>query len=350
MANSAMSSFDIGMDLGTSNVTVCLRGKGIVLREPSAIAYHKKTDEIMGVGQKAYDMLEKTPPQIVAVQPLLGGVVGDFNLTTDMIKVFLQRVCGSSMVKPRVVICVPSVITEVEARAVIDAAMSAGARKVYLVEEPFAAALGSGIDITKPQGNMIVNVGGATTNVAVVSLKGIVTKNSVKVAGGAFDEAIIKHIRLEHALLIGQKMAEEAKIQSGCTQAYAGERTVVLKGRCLKTGLPKRLEIPAKELATVCLSVALEIVSAVQLVIEQTPPELVGDLQDNGITLCGAGAKLGGLLELISQETKLETHLTEDPEDCVALGTAKAFDFEEELEYGMVDPVTYRMDLTQEIE
>lgn len=345
-----MSSFDIGMDLGTSNVTVCLRGKGIMLREPSAIAYHKKTDEIIGVGQKAYDMLEKTPPQIVAVQPLLGGVVGDFNLTTDMIKVFLQRVCGNSMVKPRVVICVPSVITEVEARAVIDAAMSAGARRVYLVEEPFAAALGSGIDITKPQGNMIVNIGGATTNVAVVSLKGIVTKNSVKIAGSTFDEAIIKHIRQEHALLIGRKMAEEAKIASGCTQAYAGERMVSLKGRCLKTGLPKLLEIPAGELAAVCLPVALEIVSAVQAVIEQTPPELVGDLQDNGITLCGAGAKLGGFLELLSQETKLDAVLAGDPEDCVALGTAKAFDFEEELEYGMVDPVTYKTELMKEFE
>ncbi len=345
-----MSSFDIGMDLGTSNVTICLHGKGIMLREPSAIAYHKKTDEIIGVGQKAYDMLEKTPPQIVAVQPLLGGVVGDFNLATDMIKVFLQRVCGNSMVKPRVVICVPSVITEVEARAVIDAAMSAGARKVYLVEEPFAAALGSGIDITKPAGNMIVNIGGATTNVAVVALKGIVTKNSVKIAGGTCDEAIIKHIRLEHDLLIGRKMAEEAKISSGCTQAYAGERIVSLKGRCLKTGLPKLVEIPAKELAAVCLPVALEIISAVRMVIEQTPPELVGDLQDNGITLCGAGAKLGGFLELLSQEIKLDAKLVDDPEDCVALGTAKAFDFEEELEYGMVDPVTYKTDLMQKIE
>ncbi len=317
---------DIGIDLGTASVLVYIKGKGIVTKEPSVVAVDKNTNKIHAVGEAAQRMLGRTPGNIVAIRPLKDGVISDYNTTERMIKYFLNKVTKRSIFKPRVIICVPSGVTEVEERAVIDAGLQAGASKVHLIEEPLAAAIGVGIDISQPYGSMIVDMGGGTSDVAVISLGGIVTSKSIKVAGDKFNEAIVKYIRKKYNVLIGERTAEDLKIHIGCVYKRKDNPTMDVRGRSLVSGLPKTITIASTEILEALSETVTEIIDAIKSVLEKTPPELIGDISARGIILTGGGALVYGMDQLIEIETGIRTIIADDAESCVALGTGKALD------------------------
>ncbi|MDE7228951.1 MAG: rod shape-determining protein [Oscillospiraceae bacterium] len=324
-------ALDIGIDLGTANIIITVSGKGIVLNEPSVVAYDRKKKVVVAVGTEAYKMIGRTPEYIVAVRPLKDGVISDNDMTQAMIKEFINIVNGGFMVKPRVVLCVPSSVTDVERRAVVEAALSAGARKVYLIEEPIAALIGAGIDISKPNGTMVVDIGGGTSDIAIVSFNGIVQSRSVKMAGNKFDAAIIRHITQKYKILIGEKTAEKAKMEIANVFNPTGEKRMVIRGRHLLRGLPESLEISDFDTYEALHENAMEIVEQIKAVLESTPPELVGDILSNGILLTGGGAMLGGLAELISDRVGAPCFMANCPIECVARGVDMAFSMSNEL-------------------
>lgn len=321
-----MSSRDIGIDLGTASILVFVKGKGIALCEPSVVAIDKNTGKILAVGADAQKMLGRTPGNIVAVRPLREGVISDYEMTEKMIKEFIKKVLGFRLFKPNVVICIPSIITEVEERAVNDAAIQAGAKRVFLIEEPVAAAIGAGIDIAKPEGNMIVDIGGGTADIAVISLGGIVESTSIKVGGDKFDDAIIKYIRRKHNVLIGERMAEEIKISIGCVFPRPEVISSTVKGRCLLTGLPKTFEVNSEEIREAFEEVAAKIIEAAYNVLERTAPELVGDISTNGIIMTGGGSLVYGFDKLLTEKTGIPTRVADDAISCVVYGTGKSLD------------------------
>ncbi len=317
---------DIGIDLGTASVLVYVKGKGIVVSEPSVVAIDTNSDRILKVGREAQQMLGRTPGNIMAIRPLRDGVISQYDVTLKMLQHFIRRACGSVLFKPRVIICVPSGITEVEERAVVDAATQAGARRTYLIEEPVAAAIGAGIDISMPNGNMVVDIGGGTTDIAVISLGGVVVSESIKVAGDKFDEAIIRYVRRKHNVLIGERTAEQIKMKVGGAWQREEPRVIEVKGRCLTQGLPRVVRISSMEMPDALEEPITAIVESVCSVIERTPPELIGDILYNGIVMTGGGSLLYGLDRLIANVTGLKTRVADKPVACVAIGTGKALD------------------------
>ena len=317
---------DIGIDLGTATVIAYVKGKGIVLREPSVVAVDSNTGEVLAVGKEARKMLGRTPGNIVATRPLRDGVISNYTVTEKMLKYFINKVCGRFVFAPRIMICVPSMITEVEKKAVIDAATQAGARKVYLIEEPIAAAIGAGIDISKPSGNMVVDIGGGTTDIAVISLGGSVISTSLKVAGDKFDEYIIKYIKKKYNVIIGERTAEDLKVNIGCVYPKMQDVEMDIRGRGLVDGLPKTITIHASEMLEAMMEPALMIVDAVHSVLERTPPELVADIGNKGIYMTGGGCLVDGLDKLLQEKTGIGVMIAQDTVSCVALGTGKALD------------------------
>jgi rod shape-determining protein MreB len=336
------NAVDIGIDLGTSTVIIYQKGKGIVLKEPSVVAVDTRSGAVISVGEEAFQMLGRTPDRIRALRPLADGVISDYELCEKMIQFFLKKTCGSGLLKPRVALCVPSGITDVESRAVVEAAASAGARKVYLIEEPVAAAIGAGIDIEKPQGNMVIDIGGGTADIAVLSLSGIVQKTSIKTGGEKFDEAIVRYIRDARGVLIGEKMAEKIKWEIGSVDPDAEDKTAVYKGRNLRTGLPCKGEVGRFELRDCLTELASQIIWSAQAVMEKTPPELVGDILVGGVVMTGGGCKLHGLEKLASLRLKTGARLAEAPEECVAIGTGRSFEYLDKLSDGFITSATYR--------
>lgn len=320
-----MATTDIGIDLGTANTVITIGKKGVVLSEPSAIAYHKRNKSILAVGKRAYDMIGKTPEFIEVIQPLANGVISDDQMTHYMIKEFILKVTGHHFVKPRIIICVPSFITDVEKRAVVEAAMSAGSRKAYLIDEPIAALIGAGVNIGKARGNMIVDIGGGTTDVAIVSMNGLVTSHSIKVAGNTLDQAIIRYMQTKYKLLIGARTAERIKIELTNLYDPREDITAWVKGRNLVSGMPEMVEISEVELFEAVEDEIAEILEAIKLVLEETPPELVGDIYENGVLLAGGGAMLSGLRKLIERTLQVKCVIAKDSLHCVAKGTAIAF-------------------------
>lgn len=323
---------DIGIDLGTATVIAYVKGKGIVLREPSVVAVDNNTGNVLAVGQEARRMLGRTPGNIVATRPLKDGVISNYTVTEKMLKHFINKVCGRFLFAPRIMICIPSQVTEVEKKAVIDAASQAGARKVYLIEEPIAAAIGAGIDISKPCGNMIVDIGGGTTDVAVISLGGSVVSTSLKVAGDKFDEAIVKYIKKKHNIIIGERTAEDLKVNIGCVFPKIQDMELDVRGRDLSTGLPKTVTVHSSEMLEALMEPAMLIVDAVHSVLEKTPPELVADISDRGIYITGGGGLVDGLDKLLQEKTGINVMIAQDAVSCVALGTGKALDNLDSLE------------------
>ena len=320
-------SNDLAIDLGTANTLVYVKGKGIVMNEPSVVAVHKDTNRVLAVGEEAKNMLGRTPGSIVAIRPMKDGVIADFEITEAMLRYFIQKVHNrKTLVRPRIVICVPSGITEVEKRAVRDSAQSAGAREVYLVEEPMAAAIGVGLPIQEPSGNMIVDIGGGTTEVAVISLAGIVFAKSIRIAGDEMDEAIVNYVKRKYNLLIGERTAEQIKIEIGSAFPLETRQTMEVKGRDLVAGIPRTQSISDSEIREALLEPVNAIVDAVKIALERTPPELAADIVDKGIVLAGGGALLRGLDALIREETGLPITIAEDPLTCVVLGTGKVLD------------------------
>ncbi|MGO5165117.1 MULTISPECIES: rod shape-determining protein [unclassified Candidatus Paralachnospira] len=321
-------STDIGIDLGTASILVYIKGKGVVLKEPSVVAFDRDTNQIKAIGEEARLMIGRTPGNIVAVRPLRQGVISDYTVTEKMLKYFIRKALGKKTLrKPRISVCIPSGATEVEKKAVEDATYQAGAREVSIIEEPVAAAIGSGIDISKACGNMIVDIGGGTADIAVISLGGTVVSTSVKVAGDDFDEAIVRFMRKKHNLLIGERTAEEIKIQIGC--AYKRPELVAMdvRGRNLVTGLPKTITITSDETLDALREPAMQIVDAVHNVLERTPPELAADVYDRGIVMTGGGSLLSGLDALIEEKTGINTVIAEEPLTAVAIGTGKFIEF-----------------------
>lgn len=317
---------DIGIDLGTATVIAYVKGKGIVLREPSVVAVDSNTNEVLAVGREARRMLGRTPGNIVATRPLREGVISNYTVTERMLKYFISRVCGRFVFSPRIMICIPSQVTEVEKKAVIDAATQAGARKVYLIEEPIAAAIGAGIDIAKPCGNMVVDIGGGTTDIAVISLGGSVVSTSLKVAGDKFDEYIVKYIKKKHNIMIGERTAEDLKINIGCVYPKMQDTEMEIRGRDLIDGLPKTVTVYSSEMLEALIEPALMIVDAVHSVLEKTPPELAADISDKGIYMTGGGCLVDGLDKLLQEKTGINVMIAQDAISCVALGTGKALD------------------------
>lgn len=331
-----MFSKDIGIDLGTANTLVFMKGKGIVMREPSVVAVDIRSEEVLAVGTQAKEMIGRTPGSIVAVRPLKDGVIADFDVTATMLKHFIRRaIKSSSFSRPRVVVCIPSGVTEVERRAVEDAARQAGAKEVELIEEPMAAAIGAGLPVAEPTGSMVVDIGGGTAEVAIISLGDIVTSCSVRVAGDKFDESIISYVKKKYNLLIGERTAEDIKIKIG--SAYPTEEmenaTMEIKGRNLVDGLPKNVTIRADEVRDALADPLMTIVDAIKSTLEKTPPELSADVIDHGIMLTGGGALLRGLDLLVAQETGMPVHVAERPLDCVVDGTGKRLEITMPREY-----------------
>ena len=320
---------DIGIDLGTASVLVYVKGKGVVLKEPSVVAFDRNTNKIKAIGEEARLMLGRTPGNIVAVRPLRQGVISDYTVTEKMLSYFISRTVGKSLFgrKPRISVCVPSGATEVEKKAVEDATYQAGAREVSIIEEPVAAAIGAGIDIAKQCGNMIVDIGGGTADIAVISLGGVVVSNSIKVAGDDFDEAIVRFMRKKHNLLIGERTAEEIKINVGTVYKRPENLTMDVRGRNLVTGLPKTVTVTSEETEEALREPAYQIVDAVHNVLERTPPELAADISDRGIVLTGGGSLIQGLEELIEEKTGINTMTAEDPLTAVAIGTGKYIEY-----------------------
>lgn len=325
---------DIGIDLGTATILVYVKGKGIVLREPSVVAIDKNTNEVLAVGQEARKMLGRTPGNIIALRPLKDGVISDYTITEKMLKYFINKVCGKFIFSPRIMICIPSCVTEVEKKAVIDAATHAGARKVYLIEEPIAAAIGAGIDIGKPYGSMIVDIGGGTADIAVISLGGSVKSTSLKVAGDRFDEAITRYVKKKRNVVIGERTAEDIKINIGCMYPKPVIETMLVKGRDVSTGLPVEIEINSEEIYEALKECANIIVDGIHSVLEETPPELSADISERGIYITGGGGLIWGLDKLIEERTGIQVMISEDAQSCVAVGTGKALNHIELLETG----------------
>ena len=322
-----MFTRDIGIDLGTANTLVCIKGKGITMREPSVVAYDVRTDAVKAVGTEAKEMIGRTPGSIVAVRPLKDGVIADFDVTAAMLKRFIKEALKGSLVsRARVLVSIPAGVTEVESRAVLDAARLAGASDTDLIEEPMAAALGAGIDVNDAHGNMVVDIGGGTSEVAVIALGDIVTAQSVRVAGDDIDEAIINFIRKKHNMLIGERTAEEIKIKLGSALPYENEESIEVRGRNLLDGLPKNIEINSEEVREAIADTVSQIIDAIRSTLEKTPPELASDIIDRGIMLTGGGALLRGLDKLISQETGIFVAVAENPLDCAVLGVSKWLD------------------------
>ncbi|MDT3698324.1 MAG: rod shape-determining protein [Thermincola sp.] len=318
---------DIGVDLGTASVLVYVKGRGIVLREPSVVAMEKDTSKVIALGEEARRMLGRTPGNIIATRPLREGVIADYDVTEKMLRYFITKACGRSFFfRPRIMVCIPSGVTGVEERAVRQAALQAGARQAHLIEEPLAAALGAGLDISEPSGSMVVDIGGGTTDVAVLSLGGIVASASLRVGGDKFDEAIVRFIRREFNLMIGERTAEELKINIGSAycQGKKENPSMDIRGRDLVSGLPKSVTITSEQLYEAMQEPVEAVVGAVKEVLEKTPPELSADIINKGIVMTGGGALLNGLDTLISRETSLPVYVADDPLSCVALGTGKA--------------------------
>lgn len=321
-------AFDIGIDLGTASILVYVKGKGVVLKEPSVVAFDRDTNRIKAIGEEARLMLGRTPGNIVAVRPLRQGVISDYTVTEKMLKYFIQKAVGKQRFrKPLISICVPSQVTEVERKAVEDAAFQAGARDVKIIEEPIAAAIGAGIDIARPCGNMIVDIGGGTSDIAVISLGGTVVSASIKIAGDDFDDAIVRYMRKKHNLLIGERTAEDIKIHIGSAYPRPESVTVDVRGRNLVTGLPKTITVTSEETEEALKDTTSQIVEAVHSVLEKTPPELAADIADRGIVLTGGGSLLYGLEELIESKTGITTMTAEDPMTAVAIGTGRYVEF-----------------------
>lgn len=328
---------DIGIDLGTASVLVYVDGKGIVLNEPSVVAIDKNTDCITKIGKDAQLMLGRNPNNIEVIRPLRDGVINRYDVTEKMIQYFIRRACGNAVMRPRVVICVPTEISDVEQRAVMDAGAQAGARKTYLIAEPVAAALGAGVDIFSPTGHMIVDIGGGTTDVAVISLGGVVVSKSIKIAGDRFDEAIMRYVRRKYNIAIGERTAEQIKIQIGAVYEHPQAKTMEVKGRCLIQGLPKVVELSSKEMLEAMMEPISAIFDAVCAVIEKTPPELVGDVLKNGIILTGGGSLLYGLDRLMADVIEIRTRVAKDPIKCVAMGTGRILNYLDHLPDGVID-------------
>lgn len=319
-------SRNIGIDLGTATVLVYVQGKGIVLQEPSVVAIDTNTDKILKVGREAQQMLGRTPGNITAVRPLRDGVISQYEVTLKMIQYFIRRACGNLFVPPNVMICIPSGITEVEERAVKDAAREAGARRTYLIEEPTAAAIGAGLNIYAPEGNMVVDIGGGTTDIAVLSLGGVVVSESIKIAGDKFDEAIARYVRRKYKVLIGERTAESIKKRIGAVYSHPQVMSVEVKGRCANQGLPKVITITSKEMIEALAEPVSAILDAICSVIEKTPPELIGDILRNGIVMTGGGSLLYGFDQLVTRATGIKTRVAPDAVSCVAIGTGKSLD------------------------
>lgn len=325
---------DMGIDLGTATVLVYMKGKGVILQEPSVVAINKTNKQVLAVGEEARQMIGRTPGNIVAIRPLRDGVISDYDITEVMLKSFIKKACGKKKAyAPRVVVCIPCEATEVEKRAVKDAAVNAGAKKVQLIEEPLAAAIGAGIDITKASGTMIIDIGGGTTDIAVISLGGMVVRSSIKVAGDKFDEAIIKYIRKRHKLMIGERTAEALKINTGTAYKRDDENTTMeIKGRDLVTGLPKNVTVTSEEMREALHESVMAIADCAHSVLERTPPELASDISDRGIVMTGGGALLHGLDRLIEDITLVPVAVAENAVSCVALGTGKVLDYIDKLD------------------
>lgn len=325
----SMSIFnrDIGIDLGTANILVYVKGKGIVIREPSVVAINKKTNSIISFGDAAKNMIGRTPGDIVAIRPLRDGVIADYNVTQSMLKYFIKRASKTGLFnRPRVVIGVPSGVTEVEKRAVEEAAYQAGCKEVLLIEEPMAAAIGANLPVEEPTGSMVVDIGGGTSEVAVISLGGIVTSRSLRIAGDEFDQSIVNYIKKEYNLMIGERTAEEVKITIGAAYPTVTDQVMTIRGRDLISGLPKNIEISSSEIAEALKDNIYAIIDAIKYTLERTPPELASDIIDKGIVLTGGGALLSGLDKLVSEETGIPAYVAENPLDCVALGAGKVSD------------------------
>lgn len=320
-------SKDMGIDLGTANTLVYLKAKGIILREPSVVAIQRDTGSVLAVGDEAKQMIGRTPGNIVAIRPMKDGVIADFDVTERMLRYFINKAVKKRVLfHPRVVVSIPSGVTEVEKRAVIDATLQAGAREAYLIEEPMAAAIGAGLPVHEPMGNMVVDIGGGTTEVAVISLGGIVTSRSVRVAGDEMDESIVQYVKRTYNLMIGERTAEQIKIEVGSAYPQEVEETMDIRGRDLITGLPKTVKIGSKEILTALSEPINSIVEAVKVTLERTPPELSADIMDRGIILAGGGCLLKGLDKLLKEETGMPVYLAEEPLNCVALGTGKVLE------------------------
>ena len=323
-----MAGTDVGIDLGTASILVYIKGKGVVLTEPSVVAFDRDTNKIKAIGEEARLMLGRTPGNIVAVRPLRQGVISDFTVTEKMLEHFIRKAVGKKTFrKPKIAVCVPSGVTEVEKKAVEDATYQAGAREVFIIEEPIAAAIGAGIDISRPCGNMIVDIGGGTTDIAVISLGGTVVSTSIKIAGDDFDEAIVRFMRKKHNLLIGERTAEDIKIKVGSCYPRSEVDSIDVRGRNLVTGLPKTVTVTSEETEEALKETTSQIVEAVHSVLERTPPELTADIAERGIVLTGGGALLRGLEELLESKTGINTMTAEDPMKCVAIGTGKFVEF-----------------------
>jgi len=323
------SSFyrDIGIDLGTANTLVYIKGKGVVLREPSVVAIQTNTKKVLAVGEEAKKMIGRTPGNIVAIRPLKDGVIADFDVTQKMLKYFIEKVTSKkTFIQPRIVVCVPSGVTEVEKRAVEEAAIHAGAKEAYLIEEPMAAAIGAGLPVQEATGSMVVDMGGGTTEVAIISLGGIVTSNSIRIAGDELDDSIIAFIKKEYNLMIGERTAENIKITIGSADKETEVTNMEIRGRDLITGLPKTVEVSSTEVYEALREPVSSIIDVIKMTLEKTPPELASDVMELGIMLTGGGALLRGLDRLIVKETGMPVHIAEEPLDCVALGAGKSLD------------------------
>ncbi|SHK63456.1 rod shape-determining protein MreB [Clostridium cavendishii DSM 21758] len=329
---------DMGIDLGTATVLVYIKDKGVVLKEPSVVAIDKNTNKVLAVGEEARQMIGRTPGNIVAVRPLRDGVISDYDITEKMLKYLIRKGVGKRRISaPKVLVCVPSQATEVEKRAVMDAARNSGAKTVYLIEEPLAAAIGAGLDISQPNGSMVVDIGGGTADIAVISLGGVVVRSSIKVAGDRFDEAIIRYIRSKYKLMIGDRTAEELKIAIGSAFKGLRDLSMPVKGRNLITGLPDLVDVTTEEIRMALQEPIRIIADSVHSVLERTPPELAADIIENGILMTGGGALLHGLDKYIESETGIAVHIAEDSVSCVANGTGKVLNAFEKLDMSMLD-------------
>lgn len=334
---------DIGIDLGTANTLVHVKGKGIVVREPSVVAIDKKSGNILAVGDAAKNMIGRTPGNIIAIRPMKDGVIADFDITQSMLKYFIRRAMSKGVFsKPRVVICVPSGVTEVEKRAVEEATVQAGAKEAYLIEEPMAAAIGANLPVEEPSGSMVVDIGGGTSEVAVISLGGIVTSKSLRIAGDEFDEAIVHYVKKEYNLMIGERTAEEIKVTIGAAYPKPKEETKEIRGRDLVTGLPKTLTLTSGEIIEALKEPINAIIDSIKFTLEKTPPELAADIMDKGIMLTGGGALLSGLDTLIREETGMPVSIAEKPLDCVVMGAGKVLDEIESLKKVLISPKKLR--------
>ena len=328
---------DIGIDLGTASVLVYVKNKGIVLNEPSVVAMDKNTGKLLKVGEEARQMLGRTPGNIVAIRPLREGVISDYDMTERMLKEFIRKVAGFMVFKPRVIICVPSGITEVEERAVVDAGIQSGCRRGYLIEETTAAAIGAGIDIMKPDGHMVVDIGGGTADIAVISLGGVVESASIKVAGDQFNEAVVKYMRRKHNILVGDSTAEKMKIAIGCVYPREDEAFMDVKGRCLLTGLPKTITVSSAEMMEAFEEPTERILESIHAVLERTPPELVADVSTNGIMMTGGGSMVYGFDKLITSRTGIVTTVADNAIACVAEGTGRSLDMITDMQEGTIN-------------